>query len=87
MSALLASNLVFDTDQEALFELDELARGKNWASARVYKSSDECSPLYEVWLFEWDPQTNEEKANFIQVFKDIEAAKSFASSQLLTYGQ
>ena len=84
MSALLASHLVFDTDQEALFEVDELARGKNWPSARVYKSLEEGSSTYEVWIFEWDPQTNEEKANFIQFFKDLEAAKSFATSQLLS---
>lgn len=87
MSALLASHLVFDTDQETLFEVDELVRGKSWVSARVYKSLQESSPLYEVWLFEWDPQTNEEKSNFIQVFKDLEAAKSFATTQLLSYGQ
>jgi len=83
MSALLTSHLVFDSDQDALFEVDELFRGKNWFSARVYKSSQEDLPLYEVWFFEWDPEINEEKATFIQSFKGLEGAKSFASSQLL----
>ncbi len=77
MSPLLASTLLFDTDNDNLFEVDEIACGV-WVSARVYKSIKANSIDYEVWFYEWFPGTDEEKVHFIQSFQDLEEAKKFA---------
>lgn len=79
MAPFLASHLLFDTDQDALFEVDDLVKDKVWKSARVYKSVKGKSIEYEVWLYEWDPQSNEEKSTLLQTFQDLEEAKRLAN--------
>lgn len=78
MSPQLASNLLFDTDQENLFSVDEIRYDTTWFSARVYQSVQEGLSAFEVWFFEWTPSSNEEKATFIQAFPALEEAKLFA---------
>lgn len=78
MSLLLVSNLLFDSDQEKLFDVDELRHDSVWISARVYKSIKEGSLDYEVWSYEWNPSSNEEKPRFVQAFQTLEDAKSLA---------
>ncbi len=78
MSLKLASNLLYDTDQETLFEVDEIHHNAIWTSARVYQSVQEGSPAFEVWFFEWYPESNEEKPHFVQSFQTLEEAKIFA---------
>lgn len=78
MPLKLASNLLFDTDQMTLFEVDEIRHNTAWTSARVYQSIQEGKSVFEVWFFEWYPESNEEKPHFIQVFQTLEEAKDFA---------
>ncbi|MBM3468727.1 MAG: hypothetical protein FJX71_04785 [Alphaproteobacteria bacterium] len=78
----IASELLFDTDQERLYETTEIASDTVWISARVYKSSREKLMSYEVWVFEWFPVSNEEKYKYIQSFKNFEDAKNFAQEIL-----
>jgi hypothetical protein len=78
MPLKLASNLLYDTDQETLFEVDEIRHNAIWTSARVYQSAGEGASAFEVWFFEWYPDLNEEKPHFIQTFQTLEEAKSFA---------
>lgn len=74
----LVSNLLFDTDQETLFQVEEIPSDTVWMSARVYQLVQEKPLPFEVWLFEWCPQSNEETARFIQSFQTLEEAKIFA---------
>jgi hypothetical protein len=78
MPILLASNLLFDTDQDNLFGVDEIPCGSLWISARVYKSVKKGSVKYEVWFCEWDPEINEEKPRFAEEFPVLEDAKAYA---------
>jgi hypothetical protein len=82
MTAAIASQLLYDTDQDTLFEVDELPQGKAWVSARVYKVNMEKTISYEVWIYEWDPISNKETPSFLQCFPTLEDAKSFAGQQL-----
>lgn len=74
--------LVYDTDQDALFEIDEMLHDQVWISARVYhkvpQSSQEGTSLYEVFIFEWDPKTNQETSRFGKRFPNLEEAKLWA---------
>ncbi len=78
MSPQLASNLLFDTDEENLFDVDEICHEAAWISARVYQTIQEGAICYEVWFYEWHPKTNEEKDYFMQDFQSLEEAKLFA---------
>jgi|GEM_PF-2260076 len=74
----LASNLLFDTDRETLFEVEEIRHNATWVSARVYQVVQEKSLPFEVWRFEWCLKSNEETSRFVQAFQDLEEAKIFA---------
>lgn len=78
MSLYLTSNLLFDTDQETLFERGEIHYDTIWVSARVYQSLQEKSLAFEVWLFKWRPDSNEETSRCVQAFPTLEEAKIFA---------
>ncbi|MBX9805017.1 MAG: hypothetical protein K2Y18_04590 [Alphaproteobacteria bacterium] len=78
MPLRLASNLLFDSDQENLFEVADIPNNTLWVSARVYKSIRGGSAGYEVWLYEWDPVLNKEKSRLVQSFDDPESAKALA---------
>lgn len=77
MLPLLASTLVFDTDQDQLFCVDDLPYNTPWVSARVYKTGT-TEKHYEVWLYEWDPISNTENPNFSKAFEGVEEAKKWA---------
>ena len=76
---MLATDLIYDTDQEHLFSVDELPYNAVWISARVYKTLEEGKLLYEVWLYEWDPRSNIEKPTFNKAFESSEEAKEWAT--------
>lgn len=78
MPLKLASNLLFDTDQVTLFEVDEIGHNTIWTSARVYQSIHEGISVFEVWFFEWYPELNEERPYFVRDFQALEDAKAFA---------
>ena len=82
MSPFLASHLVFDSDQETLFEVDELPHDGVWTSVRIYKSHINEAASYEVWLVEWDANLNKEKLTFTNTFENFEDAKVFGSNKL-----
>jgi hypothetical protein len=82
MSPFLASHLVFDSDQEALFEASELSPESIWRSVRIYKSHMQHVASYEVWLVEWDAIMNKEKLTFTKTFENFEDAKMFGLNQL-----
>jgi hypothetical protein len=82
MTTALATQLVYDTDQDTLYEVDELPHDKTWVSACVYKVTLEKTTEYEVWLYIWDPASNIETPSFLQSFQTLEEAKEFACQQL-----
>ena len=87
MATAIATQLLYDTDQDALFEVDELSQGKSWVSARVYRVSMEKSISYEVWLYEWDPDSNHETPSFLNSFPTLEDAKIYACQQLQIHSE
>lgn len=82
MTPLLASHLVFDSDQETLFEIEELPCEGVWTSVRIYKSQMQQKVSFEVWLVEWDANMNKEKLTFTKTFENFEEAKIFGLTKL-----
>jgi hypothetical protein len=74
----LASNLLYDTDQDLLLVTAEILHNTVWISARVYKSFYGGAARYHVWIYDWNPQTNIEKSYFSKEFKNEEEAKLWA---------
>lgn len=82
MTTALATQLLYDTDQDALFEVDELPHDKPWISVCVYKVTLDKTTDYEVWLYVWDPVSNKETPSYLQSFQSLEEAKAFSCQQL-----
>lgn len=66
---------IFDTDAQTLFAIDHIDPTRPWKSAKIFQKVIDHTKHYDVWIYSWDPITDQEERSFCESFTDFEVAK------------
>ena len=75
------TEIIYDTDWEALFEVDNLSPDKERTSYRIVKGLK--TGLFDLICVRWNPRTNIEEISYIYSTDNLDAAKFKLQNKIL----